>query len=88
MRRGFAHRHDASKDRRSGRDGSFGATVRTDRLLGLPTNVRACLFDLDGVLTETAKVHAAAWKEMFDAYLKTRADNSGEPFVAQEPQNP
>ncbi|MHB1773230.1 MAG: HAD family hydrolase [Acidimicrobiales bacterium] len=50
--------------------------------LGLPENVRACLFDLDGVLTETAKVHAAAWKEMFDAYLKARADKEGEPFVA------
>ncbi len=42
--------------------------------LGLPEQVRACLFDLDGVLTETAKVHAAAWKEMFDAYLKARAN--------------
>ena len=51
-------------------------------MLGLPERVRACLFDLDGVLTKTAKVHAAAWKEMFDAYLKTRAERSGEPFVA------
>ncbi|MHB8247125.1 MAG: HAD family hydrolase [Acidimicrobiales bacterium] len=50
--------------------------------LGLPGHVRACLFDLDGVLTETAKVHAAAWKEMFDTYLKARADKDGEPFVA------
>ena len=37
--------------------------------LGLPDGVRACLFDLDGVLTETASVHAAAWKEMFDDFL-------------------
>jgi beta-phosphoglucomutase-like phosphatase (HAD superfamily) len=37
-------------------------------MLGLPDGVRACLFDLDGVLTQTAKVHAAAWKEMFDGY--------------------
>lgn len=50
--------------------------------LGLPKGVRACLFDLDGVLTKTAKVHAAAWKEMFDAYLKARAEKSREPFVA------
>ena len=50
--------------------------------LGLPDRVRACLFDVDGVLTETAKVHAAAWKEMFDAYLQARADKTGEPFVA------
>ena len=41
----------------------------------------ACLFDLDGVLTKTAKVHAAAWKEMFDAYLRERAARTGEPFV-------
>ncbi len=43
--------------------------------------MRACLFDLDGVLTKTAKVHAAAWKEMFDAYLRERAAKTGEPFV-------
>jgi beta-phosphoglucomutase family hydrolase len=49
-------------------------------VLGLPDGVRACLFDLDGVLTETAKVHAAAWKQMFDAYLKERAERTGEPL--------
>jgi len=42
--------------------------------------VRACLFDLDGVLTQTAKVHAAAWKELFDDYLRRRAERLGEPF--------
>ena len=41
-------------------------------MLGLPEPIRACLFDLDGVLTQTAKVHAAAWKQMFDEYLRTR----------------
>ena len=51
-------------------------------MLGLPDGVRACLFDLDGVLTETAKVHAAAWKRMFDAYLQERAKRSGEAFRA------
>ena len=51
-------------------------------MLGLPDSVRACLFDLDGVLTRTAKVHAAAWKEMFDAYLRERAEGTGERFVA------
>ena len=40
-------------------------------VLGLPSDVRACLVDLDGVLTRTATVHAAAWKEMFDAFLAT-----------------
>jgi beta-phosphoglucomutase family hydrolase len=47
-------------------------------MLGLPDGIRACLFDLDGVLTQTAKVHAAAWKAMFDDYLKSR---EGEAFV-------
>ena len=49
-------------------------------MLGLPEQIRACLFDLDGVLTPTARVHAAAWKEMFDSYLRTRAQRTGEPF--------
>ncbi len=43
--------------------------------------MRACLFDLDGVLTDTARIHAAAWKEMFDGYLRERARRLGEPFV-------
>ncbi len=51
-------------------------------MLGLPPRVRACLFDLDGVLTPTAKVHAAAWKQMFDDFLRARATRDGEPFVA------
>ncbi len=50
-------------------------------MLGLPDGIKACLFDLDGVLTQTAKVHAAAWKEMFDAYLRDRATRRGEKFV-------
>jgi beta-phosphoglucomutase family hydrolase len=49
--------------------------------LGLPDGIRACLFDLDGVLTQTAKVHAAAWKQMFDEYLQARAEKTGEEFV-------
>jgi beta-phosphoglucomutase family hydrolase len=54
-------------------------------MLGLPEGVRACLFDLDGVLTQTAKVHAAAWKEMFDAFLRERAAKAGEPFRPFDP---
>jgi beta-phosphoglucomutase family hydrolase len=50
-------------------------------VLGLPDGVTACLFDLDGVLTQTAKVHAAAWKQMFDDYLRDRAAKRGEQFV-------
>jgi beta-phosphoglucomutase family hydrolase len=50
-------------------------------MLGLPDTVRACLFDLDGVLTDTASVHRTAWKTMFDSYLKDRAERTGESFV-------
>jgi beta-phosphoglucomutase family hydrolase len=46
----------------------------------LPTAIRACLFDLDGVLTQTARVHAVAWKEMFDTFLRAHAARSHEPF--------
>jgi beta-phosphoglucomutase family hydrolase len=49
--------------------------------LGLPASITACLFDLDGVLTRTASLHAAAWKEMFDAFLTARAERTLEPFV-------
>src|SRR6266700_941557 len=54
-------------------------------VLGLPPSVTACLFDLDGVLTQTAKVHAAAWKQMFDEYFHARSDRLHEPFVAFNP---
>ncbi len=53
--------------------------------LGLPSTVRLCLFDLDGVLTRTAATHTAAWKQMFDGYLKQRAERLGEPFTAFDP---
>lgn len=61
----------------------MSATTR----LGLPEGIQACLFDLDGVLTETAKVHAAAWKEMFDVFLQDRATKSGGDFVAFDAKN-
>ena len=47
-------------------------------MLGLPDTIRACLFDLDGVLTPTALVHSEAWKEMFDAFL---AEYQGADYV-------
>ena len=50
------------------------------RSLGLPSTIVACLFDLDGVITKTAVVHAAAWKAMFDSYLKERAEKTGDAF--------
>ncbi len=54
-------------------------------MLGLPDGVHALLFDLDGVLTQTAKVHAAAWQQMFDDFLHRRAEASGGPFVPFDP---
>jgi beta-phosphoglucomutase family hydrolase len=54
-------------------------------VLGLPEKVRACLFDLDGVLTDTASVHKKAWKMMFDAYLRERAERTGQEFVPFDP---
>ncbi|MCQ9132994.1 beta-phosphoglucomutase family hydrolase [Streptomyces hilarionis] len=50
--------------------------------LGLPEAIQACLFDLDGVVTRTAVVHAAAWKEMFDAFLRARDGDGFRPFDA------
>ncbi|HWB66516.1 MAG TPA: beta-phosphoglucomutase family hydrolase [Mycobacteriales bacterium] len=52
-------------------------------MLGLPDGVTACLFDLDGVLTNTAAVHEAAWKQAFDEFLRARSEADGgafEPF--------
>jgi beta-phosphoglucomutase family hydrolase len=49
-------------------------------VLGLPDGITACLFDLDGVLTQTAKVHDAAWKQTFDEYLRARAQKTGDEF--------
>jgi beta-phosphoglucomutase family hydrolase len=49
-------------------------------VLGLPDSITACLFDLDGVLTQTAKIHAEAWKQTFDQYLRSRSETSGEEF--------
>ena len=40
----------------------------------------AVIFDLDGVITRTALVHAAAWKRMFDDYLRSREERFAEPF--------
>lgn len=49
--------------------------------LGVPDTARAFLFDQDGVLTQTAKQHAAAWKLMFDDFLAQRARDTGETLV-------
>jgi beta-phosphoglucomutase family hydrolase len=54
-------------------------------VLGLPDGVKACLFDLDGVLTDTAAVHNRAWKQTFDEFLRRRSEATGEPFVEFDP---
>lgn len=54
-------------------------------MLGLPDHIQAFLFDLDGVLTQTAKVHAAAWKDMFDTFLRAEAARTGTEFVPFDP---
>lgn len=54
-------------------------------MLGLPDNVRVLLFDLDGVLTRTASLHAKAWTETFDHVLRDHAGRTGEPFVPFDP---
>jgi beta-phosphoglucomutase family hydrolase len=50
-------------------------------VLGLPAGIRACLFDLDGVLTDTASVHRKAWKAMFDDFLRRWSEQHGASFV-------
>ncbi len=50
-------------------------------VLGLPDDVHACLFDLDGVLTDTASVHRKAWKAMFDDFLEKWSTRNGSAFV-------
>ena len=46
-----------------------------------PQQFDAVVFDLDGVVTQTSLVHAAAWKALFDSFLKTRAAHEGRDFV-------
>lgn len=53
--------------------------------VGLPAGITACLFDLDGVLTDTAAVHRRAWKQAFDAYLSERSARTGRAFSPFDP---
>jgi beta-phosphoglucomutase family hydrolase/Cof subfamily protein (haloacid dehalogenase superfamily) len=73
---GFAHAVDAF---------ILGDARAAEAALGLPPGTRACLFDLDGVLTQTAKLHAAAWKQMFDDELRERAAQTGLGFIPFDP---
>ncbi|MEV7995118.1 HAD family hydrolase [Streptomyces sp. NPDC086077] len=52
--------------------------------LGLPETIATCLFDLDGVITKTAAVHEAAWRETFDTFLRRRHGAGFRPFDAHE----
>ncbi len=71
---GYPHNLSVPQPRQSHR-------VRHDAyMLGLPDVVTACLFDLDGVLTDTASVHRKAWAEAFDPFLVAR----GEPRFSEE----
>jgi beta-phosphoglucomutase family hydrolase len=49
-------------------------------MLGLPDGIHACLFDLDGVLAETADIHRQAWQHMFDDFLRRRDGDDAVPF--------
>ena len=55
-------------------------------MLGIPDRSRGCLFDLDGVLTQTATVHAAAWQQVFDDFLRQQAERTGGRFVPFDPR--
>jgi beta-phosphoglucomutase family hydrolase len=66
----------------------LSAPRATKRMLGLPNEVLACVFDLDGVLTATAAVHAAAWGETFNAFLLRRAERTHERFAPFRPFDP
>jgi Cof subfamily protein (haloacid dehalogenase superfamily)/HAD superfamily hydrolase (TIGR01509 family) len=73
---GFAHAIDAF---------ILGEPPLASTGLGLPPGARACLFGLDGVLAQTARLHAEAWRQLLDRYLRERAHASGQPFVPFEP---
>jgi beta-phosphoglucomutase-like phosphatase (HAD superfamily) len=59
----------------------LSAPRATRRMLGLPEGVLACVFALDGVLTASAALHAAAWAETFDELLSRRVERTGERFA-------
>jgi Cof subfamily protein (haloacid dehalogenase superfamily)/HAD superfamily hydrolase (TIGR01509 family) len=73
---GFAHAVDAF---------ILGEPPLARTSLGLPPGARACVFGLDGVLAQTARLHAEAWRQLMDHYLRERARCSGQPFVPFEP---
>lgn len=57
----------------------------TGRMLGLPPTIRACVFDLEGVLAMSGDMHAAAWATTFDRFLLEQAHADGRTYVAFDP---
>jgi HAD superfamily hydrolase (TIGR01509 family) len=57
-------------------------------MLGLPQGVRACIFELEGVLAGSARIHAAAWAETLDEFLSRRVEKTGERFAPYRPFDP
>ncbi len=64
----------------------LAAPSLTRRMLGLPDGVAACVFDLDGVLTTSATMHANAWAETLDPFLLGRSDVGHRQFVPFDPE--
>ena len=60
------------------------ASCSVEGVLGLPDGINACLFDLNGVLTDTAELHEAAWKQTFDAILTERKGPDAAPFTEHD----
>lgn len=59
----------------------------TNRMLGLPPAVHACIFELDGVLAMSAEVHAAVWAKTFDRFLAEQAHLRQRPYVPFDPRH-
>ena len=57
----------------------------TRKMLGLPASVELCVFDLEGVLTDSGLLHAAAWAETFDRFLLELSESTGWQFVPFDP---
>lgn len=94
------HQHELVQERRKVADdlASLGRMVGvrakpwlspvplTPSMLGLSPTVAGCLFDLDGVLTDSAVVHATAWAEVFDGLLLELAHGTGRHFEPFDPE--
>jgi HAD superfamily hydrolase (TIGR01509 family) len=66
----------------------LGAPRASNRMLGLPSGVLACVFDLDGVLTASTEIHAAAWAEALEPFLLRRSDRMSERYGPYTSFNP